>query len=137
MKKTYYAVYDTNILVSALLTSRKDSPTALLLDMVLEGRVILLYNQDIIAEYKDVLSRKKFSFSQYDVENVLNLVKLGKELDPTISHEVFPDPDDAVFYEVALSKDGAYVVTVNMKHFPKNHIVVSPAEMIEIITNNR
>ena len=107
MKKTYYAVYDTNILVSALLTSRKDSPTALLLDMVLEGRVILLYNRDIITEYKDVLSRKKFSFSQSDVENVLNLVKLGVELSPTNSQEDFPDPDDAVFYEVALSKEGA------------------------------
>lgn len=137
MKKTYYAVYDTNILVSALLTSRNDSPTALLLDMVLEGRVILLYNRDIIAEYKDVLSRKKFSFSQSDIESILSLVKLGVELSPTNSHEDFQDPDDTVFYEVALSKEGAYVVTGNRKHFPKAPMVVSPAEMLDIIINNR
>jgi len=51
----------------------------------------------------------------------------------TNSHEVFPDPDDAVFYEVALSKEDAYVVTGNTKHFPKTPIVVTPAQMLEIL----
>lgn len=49
------------------------------------------------------------------------------------SGEFFPDPDDAVFYEVALSKEDAYLVTVNTKHFPKKPIVVTPAEMLEIL----
>ena len=39
----------------------------------------------------------------------------------------------AVFYEVALSKEGSYVVTGNQKHFPKSPIVVTPAEMLQII----
>lgn len=43
------------------------------------------------------------------------------------------DPSDAVFYEVALSKDGAYLVTGNIRHFPKNPIVVTPAEMMRIL----
>ena len=46
-----------------------------------------------------------------------------------------PDEDDRVFYEVALSKDDAYLVTGNLKHFPATPIVVTPAEMIEIILN--
>jgi len=36
-----------------------------------------------------------------------------------------------VFYEVTLSKDNAYLVTGNKKHFPKTPIVVTPAEMLE------
>ena len=43
------------------------------------------------------------------------------------------DADDVVFYEVALSKEDAFLVTGNTKHFPKNPIVVTPAEMLEIL----
>jgi hypothetical protein len=34
---------------------------------------------------------------------------------------------------VALSKEDAYIVTGNTKHFPKTPIVVTPAEMLEIL----
>lgn len=49
--KTFYAVFDTNVLVSALMSKHADSPTVLLLDYVLDGRIVLLYNEDIINEY--------------------------------------------------------------------------------------
>ncbi len=45
----------------------------------------------------------------------------------------FPDPKDVVFYEVALSKEDAYLVTGNIKHFPKKPFVVTPAEMLAIL----
>ena len=45
--------------------------------------------------------------------------------------------DDAVFYEVALSKEDAYLVTGNTKHFPKSPIVVTPAEMLDIILSEK
>ena len=38
-----------------------------------------------------------------------------------------------IFYEVALSKEDAYLVTGNTKHFPKKPIVVTPAEMMKIL----
>lgn len=47
--------------------------------------------------------------------------------------EIMPDPDDVVFYEVAMSRENAYLVTGNLKHFPKNGHVVSPADMMQII----
>ena len=46
-----------------------------------------------------------------------------------------PDPKDVVFYEVALSKEDAYLVTGNIKHFPKVDFVVTPAEMIDIMNS--
>ena len=44
-----------------------------------------------------------------------------------------PDPKDIVFYEVALSVEASYLVTGNIKHFPKKPFVVTPAEMLQII----
>ena len=67
----------------------------------------LLYDEEILSEYDDVLHRSKFDFS-----------------------------DDRVFYEVALSKDGAYMETGNLRHFPKTPFVVTPAQMIEIVGKN-
>lgn len=134
MKKTFYAVFDTNVFVSALLSRRADSPTVALLDYVLDRRIILLYNDDILSEYNDVLHRAKFDFSDDSIQAVINLVKTGIHLEPTTSSEEFPDPDDRVFYEVALAKDGSYMVTGNLKHFPRTPIVVTPAEMIKMLT---
>ena len=136
MRVTYYAVFDTNVLVSALMSRRADSPTVALLDYVLDGRIVLLYNEEILNEYDEVLHRSKFSFSTERIETVINLVRTGIRLDPIESGELFPDSDDRVFYEVALSKDGAYMVTGNLRHFPKTPIVVSPAEMMKIVGEN-
>ena len=131
--KTFYAVFDTNVLVSALMSKHADSPTVLLLDYVLDGRIVLLYNEDIINEYKDVLHRDKFHFNDEQIDALLDLIRTGLHLDPTASQETFADEDDRVFYEVALSKEDGYVVTGNTRHFPKSPIVVTPAEMMQII----
>jgi predicted nucleic acid-binding protein len=37
----FYVVFDTNVIVSALLTSHPDSPTATLLNMVLEDGTLV------------------------------------------------------------------------------------------------
>ena len=131
--KRYYAVFDTNVMVSSLMSKRIDSPTVVLLDYVLDGQIVLLYNDEILEEYKDVLHRSKFEFSEDRIVAVLDMVATGLNVERTPSGETFPDADDAVFYEVALSKEGSYVVTGNQKHFPKSPIVVTPAEMLQII----
>ncbi len=131
--KTIYAVFDTNVLVSALMSKREESPTVLLLNHVLDGNIVLVYNEEIVSEYQEVLYRDKFGFSDERIKTVLEVVRTGLCLGRTPSDEVFPDSDDAVFYEVALSKEGAFLVTGNLRHFPKSPIVVTPAEMIRIL----
>lgn len=59
-----YAVIDTNVIVSALTTKRTDSPTRLVLDYLFTGRIISVYNDEIIKEYQNVLSRPKFKLSK-------------------------------------------------------------------------
>ncbi len=53
-----YAVIDTNVLVSALLSSRNDTATVVVIEKVFLGEVIPLYSSEILNEYRDVLMRK-------------------------------------------------------------------------------
>ena len=54
----YYAVVDTNVLISALLSKNEDSATVKVMGAVFDGRIIPLYHRDILAEYAEVLHRK-------------------------------------------------------------------------------
>ena len=129
-----YAVYDTNILVSALLSKRSDSAVVLTLEAFLRKEVTPLYNQEVLEEYRDVLSREKFHFPKDLTDKLIKQIQVdGIAVDPVSSNEVFSDLDDAKFYEVALSKEGSFLVTGNAKHFPKSPIVVSPAEFLKIL----
>lgn len=130
-----YAVIDTNVLVSALLSRHSDSSTVQVIRAVFESHICPLYNEEIIAEYEDVLSRDKFHFPAKTREAIVSAVKeLGIDSSRIHSTEFFSDSKDVVFYEVALSKDDAYLVTGNTKHFPKSPIVVTPTEMIQILS---
>ncbi len=129
-----YAVIDTNVLVSALMSKKSDSSTTKVLDALTASRIIPLYNHDIINEYYDVLFRAKFKIETYEAQSIIRFIRQnGISSERITSDEYFPDRDDIVFYEVALSREDSFLVTGNKKHFPKNPIIVSPAEMVEIL----
>ena len=129
-----YAVIDTNVFVSALFSKNINVATVKVLDAIFQGKIVPLYNDEIITEYEEVLHRSKFHFTPSLVNKYLkSICKMGISSERVHSDEVFPDQDDVVFYEVALSKEDAYLVTGNTKHFPKTPIVVTPAEMMEIL----
>ena len=46
-----------------------------------------------------------------------------------------PDAKDVPFYQVVMEKrdSDAYLVTGNIKHFPKAEYIVTPREMLEIL----
>lgn len=134
-KKTFYAVIDTNVIVSALLSIPKETNPAVVLMELLKGRIIPLYNDEILSEYCEVLLRDKFPFKESDVNSLLNYISLfGIDSERiSLDKSLFPDPKDIVFYEVALSKDEAYLVTGNIKHFPTSPKVVTPAEMVALL----
>lgn len=134
--KQFYAVFDTNVLVSALLTRNAASPTVAVLDYILDRTIVPVYNEEILKEYSEVLHREKFNFATARIEAVLAIIRSGIAVDRTNSEWIFPDADDKVFYEVALSIDDAYLVTGNIRHFPPVSKVVTPAEMLMIIEGN-
>lgn len=129
-----YAVLDTNVLVSALLSKSAHSTISQLITAVIEEKLIPVYNDEILKEYKEVLSRQKFHFLPELQKALVNFIEdKGCHADRVPYEELMPDESDRVFYEVALSKDNTFLVTGNLKHFPKTPIVVTPAEMLEIL----
>ena len=105
---------------------------------VTDNKLIPLYNDEIIEEYKGVMSRKKFPFSEELIDAVIQTILTdGIYVDRTTAiDELFPDPKDIVFYEVSLSRDDSFLVTGNIKHFPKKSFVITPAEMVELLEKN-
>ena len=129
-----YAVIDTNVIVSAFISKNLDSSTAMVWSAVLDGAVTPMYSEEIIEEYRDVLHRKKFNIPEQLIKDALNhIMENGVRGERILSDDFIPDPKDVVFYEVALSKEDAYLVTGNTKHFPNKPIVVTPAEMLDIL----
>ena len=133
---TYYAVIDTNVLVSALLSSRDDAATVQVVTRMIAGDVIPVYSRAIMSEYREVLNRKKFDFSPGIVAYLLSAVeKFGLLVEPSPSGAVLPDMKDLPFYEVVLEKreDNAYLVTGNTKHFPREPFIVTAREFLDIL----
>ena len=131
-----YAVIDTNVLISALITKNSESSTVKVLEAVLMGDIIPLYHADIIAEYDEVLHRAKFKIDNDTIQLLLNaIVKYGVEVFPQPTGKILIDMDDLIFYEVAMEKreDDAYLVTGNQKHYPIKDFIVTPNEMMEIL----
>lgn len=131
----YYAVLDTNVLVSALLHPAS-APGQIAVE-AMEGRIIPLYNSEIIAEYNDVLHRFKFKFDRDTVRLMVDtIIQRGIPVDAGPIEDILPDPKDIVFYAVTMEKkktDDAYLVTGNTRHFPNAPFVVTPREMLDII----
>ena len=132
----YLVVIDTNVLVSALLSRNPDASTVQVFKALLSDKIIPVYNDEILAEYSDVLRRKKFNFPESTIQSTINYFKkYGIYSDRLSTGEDLPDPKDLVFYEVCMAKrdKDSMLVTGNMKHFPVRPYIVTPNELMDII----
>ena len=60
----YYVVIDTNVIVSALMEKQNDSNTVKVLKLFFAGDIIPLYSDEVVEEYKEVLSRPAFMINK-------------------------------------------------------------------------
>ena len=131
----YYAVIDTNVLVSAMLKWK--SIPGKILELTFNGLIVPLVNDDILKEYREVLSRPKFKLTREIVDNLINgIMENSVFVNEQSLDEYLPDPKDRVFYEVVMEErknEDAYLVTGNIKHFPIRPYIVTPREMLDII----
>lgn len=135
---TYYAVIDTNVIVSSMLNGT--SIPGIIVSKALDGPIIPLLNDEILKEYTEVLNRNKFGLDKIAINELMSsLKKRAIYLDRTESKETFNDPDDIVFYEIVMTartSTNAYLITGNKKHYPIKSYVVTPREMLDIIDKN-
>lgn len=127
-------VYDTNVVVSGLLSSR--GIPALLLDLVFNKRVTLILSEEIFNEYVEVLGRPKFNLPKRQRNSVLRqLRKLADWVAPDQRISVAKDPDDNIILECAVAGRSDYLVTGNLRHFPKSISqipILNPRQFLDI-----
>jgi putative PIN family toxin of toxin-antitoxin system len=128
-------VLDTNVLVSGLL--QPFGPSGQIVRLVASGDLVLCHDPRILAEYQEVLLRKKFSFDPERVETLLEEIRAGGI--PIAARPLtirLPDFDDEPFLEIALAGGAQYLVTGNVKHYPAEAWsgveVLSPRSFIEL-----
>ena len=134
-KVPLYAVIDTNVLVSAFL--KENSIPRFVVNYMYAGKIIPIYNEEIISEYFAVLSRPKFCFPKEAVNIAVNAIqKIGLKMDGVNVLDPMPDPKDIVFYAVILSARKnfeTYLITGNIKHFPMETFVVTPRQILDLL----
>lgn len=138
MQMKYYAVIDTNVLVSAML--KWQSVPGSVLEFALDGLIIPVLNTVIVDEYRKVLARPKFGFTGDIIADIItSLERVGFYVDAEQLEIELPDPKDRIFYEVVMEerkKTEARLITGNIKHFPNEPFIVTPRQMLDIILDN-
>ena len=125
-------VIDTNVVVSGLLNPH--GPSARILDAVIDGRVKLVYDARILAEYRDVLHRPRLKLTPEKISAFLNGLRGQLMVTPTRVTVTAPDPDDLVFVEAALATVDRTIVTGNLAHYPPDILqgarVLTPVQAV-------
>ena len=123
-------VIDTNVVVSGLLVPQ--GPSARVLDAVLDGRIKLVYDARILAEYRDVLHRPRLKLSPARIRAFLTELQSQTMVTPRAIGTSAPDADDVVFVEAALATTDQTIVTGNLAHYPPEILqgarVLTPAQ---------
>jgi putative toxin-antitoxin system toxin component, PIN family len=127
----FKVVIDTNVFISVII-SASGNP-AKIMDLIADGQIILFYSSDILDEYKRVLAYKKFNFSVEIQELAIeDIESVGDLIEPVASKIPLPDESDRVFYDTANAAN-AYLITGNLKHYPEESHILTPAQFIEML----
>jgi uncharacterized protein len=128
-------VVDTNIVVSAALKPVGLQRPVLVLAIIKPAR--LYVSNQILTEYRDVLSRPEFQIRKGLRQQLLDLIRKRAHLvNPVRAIQVAGDPEDDKFIECADAARADYLVTGNLRHFPKfwkNTKVVTSREFLSLV----
>ena len=99
---TYYAVIDTNVIVSSMIKS--NSIPGKIIQLIKRNIIVPLLNEEIVEEYVAVQTRNEFNFDSQTVEETITAInKKGIILKREQTLEDFIDKDDIVFFENSMA----------------------------------
>ena len=109
-----YIVLDTNCLLQSLPSK---SPYHKVWSEILEGRVCLCVNTDILNEYEEILAEKTTADIAHNVVEAIANLPTTIFQDTYVHFELITtDPDDNKFVDCSIASNAEYIVT-NDKHF--------------------
>jgi uncharacterized protein len=131
-------VIDTNVLVSAALTS--GGTCDLIVRAAVDGRIRLSWSTPVLVEYREVLSRSKFKFTPQVVTALLSVFGERDQVNPRSLHVRLPDPDDEIFLAAAMATPDQILITGNAAHFPADPCapvrILTPSQALELLANS-
>jgi len=138
----FAVIIDTNVLVSALITSDAASPVCKILDHMLAGGFIYLLSPDLLAEYRQVLLRPNIQRHHGMVEKDLDclleeLVANAAWRDPETSDaDTAPDLGDNHLWALLASQPDSVLITGDqllLKKPPLTNLVMTPRDFIDSV----
>lgn len=137
-------VIDTSVLVAGVagfksLRSVENPSASLLRHWLDDGPFTWLVTEDILSEYKGVLTR--LGVRRNLVGEIINLLREEAEfVDVRAASDLSPDPNDNVFCACAEQGHAAFIATLNRKDFPQKELVskvISPGDPIPTTRQRR
>jgi putative PIN family toxin of toxin-antitoxin system len=110
-------VLDTNILVSACW--KPGGLEAQVAELAITGQITACVSPEVLAEYRDVLSRRKLASVSGRAQQLLNaLERVAFSVESTTPITESIDDDDNRFLECAAAAGADYLITGNLRHYP-------------------
>jgi len=110
-------IIDTNVLAAGLITVDPNSPTARILDVMLEGTLFYLLSGELLSEYRNVLMRPKLvrlhGLNSTAIDQLLTEITanaIWREL-PAEKINQAPDPGDSHLWALLSSEPNAILIT--------------------------
>ncbi|MCA1785469.1 MAG: putative toxin-antitoxin system toxin component, PIN family [Desulfobacteraceae bacterium] len=116
MKKSVFII-DTNVVAAGLITSRPDSPTAQILDGMINGRLAFLLSPDLLDEYRQILLRPKLirlhGLMEPDIEQILMEITANAiwRDPPADTDHISPDLQDSHLWALLATEPAAVLIT--------------------------
>lgn len=134
------AAIDTNVVVAGLLTDNADSPTARILDGMCRGAFPFLLSTALIAEYREVLLRRKIrashGLSEAEVDELLTVLVANAMVREPAARSGAPDPKDDHLWSLVQGEANSVLVTGDhalAKKPPSGRTVFTPRDFIALL----
>jgi len=134
------AVIDTNVVVAGLLTGSAESPTARILDWMRKGAFPFLLSTALLAEYREVLLRKKIralhGLSEQHVDLLLIAIATHAIVREPEARTGAPDAKDNHLWSLVQSETNSVLVTGDhalAENPPPKSDVLQPREFVDLL----
>jgi uncharacterized protein len=134
------AVIDTNVVVAGLLTGNTGSPTARILDAMCKGAFPFLLSTALLAEYREVLLRKKIQalhgLTEREVDILLTALAANAIVREPSPQTGAPDPKDDHLWSLVQSEANCVLVTGDhalAQRPPPKSSVLQPRQFADLL----
>jgi putative PIN family toxin of toxin-antitoxin system len=129
-------VIDTNVVVSAAIKPEGLQRTVVVLALTKPARWYI--SDEILSEYTTVLARPELGIRKSLRLQFLQLIKnRARHMRPSRLPSITHDPADNIFIECADAARADYLITGNLRHFPKfwkNTKIITSRDFLNVIT---